>query len=276
MRFSTNESDDSSMIYHDLWASARNRLSILFVGLALGAFTLAGCDSAGPSTDGSTVEVGFTSASSSTTSSKSLAKANDTLVVEGTNGTLRIADVRFIVSEVELEGEADSAEFETEKPIFVDFPLNSSDAVSVASDRVPPGTYNEFEFEVGDADLDEGEDEAGIQQLRSDIEEAGFSDWPNKASLVAVGTFTPTGGEPREFRTYFDAEIEVEIEMEGRTFEVGSGDPARQLTVSLSPSRWFVSDGNPMDLSADKYQNVEEPVEFEIEFEQETEVEFDD
>lgn len=265
------------MIDHGLWASARNRLSILFVGLALGAFTLAGCDSAGPSTDGSEVEVGFTSASSSsTTASKSFAKANDTLVVEGTNGTLEIADVRFIVSEVELEGDADSAEFETEKPVFVDFPLNSSDVVSVARDRVPPGTYNEFGFEVGDADLDEGEDEAGIQQLQNDIEEAGFSDWPNEASLVAVGTFTPTDGDPREFRTYFDAEIEVEIEMEGRTFDVGSGDPARQLTVSLSPSRWFVSDGNPIDLSADEYQNVEEPVEFEIEFEQETEVEFDD
>lgn len=260
------------MIYHDLWASARNRLSILFVGLALGAFTLAGCDSAGPSTDGSTVEVGFASASSS----KSLAKANDTLVVAGTNGTLKLADVRFIVSEVGLEGEADNAEFETEKPVFVDFPLNASDAVSVARDRVPPGTYNEFAFEVGDADLDEGEDEAGIQQLQSDIEEAGFRDWPNKASLVAVGTFTPTGGEPREFRTYFDAEIEVEIEIEGSAFEVGSGDPARQLTVSLSPSRWFVSDGNPMDLSADTYHNGEEPVEFEVEFEQETDVEFDD
>lgn len=246
----------------------------VLVGLALGAFLLAGCDSAGPSTEGSMVEVGFTSGSSSTTSS--LAKANDTLEVEGTNGTLKIADVRFIVSEVELEGDADSAEFETEKPAFVDFPLNSSDVVSVASDRVPPGTYNEFEFEVGDADLDEGEDEASIQQLQNDIEAAGFSDWPSEASLVAVGTFTPSGGEPREFRTYFDAEIEVEVEMEGRTFEVGSGDPARQLTVSLSPSRWFVSDGDPMDLSADQYQNAEEPVEFEIEFEQESEVEFDD
>ena len=262
------------MTDHNLWASTQNRLSVLLLGLTLGAVTLVGCDSAGPSTDGSAVEVGFTSTASTT--STSIAKADDSLVVEGTNGRLKVEDIRFIISEVELDGEADSTEFATEKPIFVDFPLNSSNVVSVASDRVPPGTYNEFEFEVGDADLDEGEDEAGIQQLRTDIEEAGFGDWPNKASLVAVGTFTPTDGEPREFRTYFDAEIEVEIEMEGRTFEVGSDDPARQLTVSLTPSRWFLSDGSPMDLSADKYQNVEEPVELEVEFEQETEIEFED
>lgn len=264
------------MISSNLFASPGNRLSILLLGFALGAFVLAGCDTAGTSTDGSDVEVSFTSTSASTTSSTPLAKANDTLVVEGTNGTLKIADVRFVVSEVELEGETDSTEFESEKPAFVDVPLNSTDVVSVASDRVPPGTYNEFEFEVGDADLDEGEDERDIQQLRSDIEDAGFGDWPNEASLVAVGSFTPTEGEPRPFTTYFDAEIEVELEMEGRPFEVGTSDPARELTVSLSPSRWFVSDGDPMDLSADQYQNVEEPVEFEIEFEKESEVEFND
>jgi hypothetical protein len=50
------------------------------------------------------------------------------------------------------------------------------------------------------------------------------------------------------------------------------------LTVNLAPSNWFVSDnGNPTNLSLDQYQNPgEEPVEFEIEFQQESEVEFDD
>lgn len=258
-----------------LASSTGTRLMTLFVGLALGAFVLAGCDSAGSSA-GSEVEVGFASGSSSSgTSTSALTKSNDTLTVEGTNGTLKIADVRFIVTEVELEGNADSAEFETEKPTFIDFPLNSSDVASVVEDRVPPGTYNELDFEVGDADLDEGEDQEGLQQLQNDIDQAGFTDWPAQASLVAVGSFTPTDGEPRPFTTYFDAEIEVEVEMEGKTFEVGSDDPARNLTVSLNPSTWFVTDGAPMDLSADQYQNAEDPVELEIDFEQESEVDFD-
>lgn len=255
-----------------------NRLTIALVGLVLGAFTLAGCDSVGSSSsDGSQVEVGFTSTgSSSTASATALAKANDTLTVEGANGTLEIADIRFIVSEVELEGDADSAEFETEQPAFVDLPLDSTEVVSVVNGQLPSGIYNEFEFEVEDADLDDDEDEEELQALRDDIENAGFSDWPNEASLVVAGTFTPTDGDARPFTTYFDAEIEVEIEMEDRPFEIGGDDPSRELTVNLSPSNWFVSNGDPMDLSADQYQNVEEPVEFEIEFEEDSEIEFDD
>jgi hypothetical protein len=265
-----------AMTFSTTPAPFRNGLTIAILGLALGAFTLAGCDSAGSSSNGgSQVEVGFSS--NSTSSTNALAKLDDPLVVGGTNGdTLQIDDIRFIVSEVELGGEADSAEFETEKPAFVDLPLNSSDVVSVVSGQIPPGTYNEFEFSVEDADLDEGEDEDGLQQLRQDIDDAGFSNWPNEASLVVIGSFTPSGGSAQSFTTFLDAEIEVEIEMEGRTFDVGSDDPARQLTVSLSPSNWFVSDGNPVDLSATQYQNPDELAEFEIEFERETEIEFDD
>ncbi len=247
-----------------------------FVLVVAVAVALVGCDSAGPSTNGGDVEVGFSTTSAPT--SAALSKADDPLVVGGTNGdTLRIEDIRFIVSEVELEGEADSAEFETEKPAFVDLPLNSADVVSVVNGRVPPGTYNEFEFEVEDADLDDDENEEEVRQLREDIENAGFANWPDEASLVVDGSFTPSGGTTRSFTTFLDAEIEVEIEMENRPFEVGGDDPARQLTVNLSPSTWFVSNGNPVDLSADSYQNPDdgELVEFEIEFEEDSEIEFD-
>lgn len=256
------------------------RLATFALAVAVAA-TLVGCDSAGPSNGGSDVEVGFSSGSSSTPATTSLAKSNHTLDVVGANGdTLRIEDIRFIVSEVELEGEADSAEFETEKPTFVDLPLNSSDVVSVVRGQLPPGTYNEFEFEVEDADLDDDEEEEEIQQLRSDIESAGFSAWPDEASLVVVGSYIESG-QPSgtSFETYLDAEIEVEIEMdEERPFEIGGNDGSRELTVNLQPSNWFVNDsGNPVDLSADTYQNPEDDlVEFEIEFEEESEIEFDD
>ena len=244
-------------------------------GLALGLFVLVGCDSAGTSSEGGEVAVGFGTVAPSTASARAFAKADDSLTVDGANGTLTITDIRFIVSEVEMEGEADSAEFETEEPAFVDLPLNSTDVVSVVSGQIPPGTYNEFGFEVEDADLDD-EEEDEISRLRANIEDAGFPDWPGAASMVVVGTFTPDGGDARMFTTYFDAEIEVEIEMDGRSFVVGGDDPSRQLTVNLSPSRWFVSDGQPLDLSSDAYQNREEPVEFEVEFEEESEIEFDD
>jgi len=254
-----------------------HRSSLLFlVGLATVGLLVAGCDSTGSSPEnGSDVAVGFSSATSTSSASTSAARtAEDSLAVTGANGTLKIGDIRFIVSEVELEGDADSAEFETEKPVFVDLPLRSADVVSVVNGRVPPGTYNELEFEVEDADL---EDEEELDELRSDIEDAGFANWPDEASLVAVGSFTPDGGAARAFTTFFDAEIEVEIEMEDRPFEIGGNDTARELTVNLSPSRWFVAEGgDPLDLSADRFQNAEEPVELEIEFEEESEIEFDD
>lgn len=248
-------------------------------GLAIGAFALAGCDSAGPSSDGSDVQVGFSSTSSSSTASAALAKSNHQLVVAGANGdTLKIDDIRFVVSEMELEGDADSAEFETENPFLVDLPLNSTEVVSVANGRVPPGTYNEFEFEVEDAELDDDEEEEELQGLREQIGDTPYAgNWPDAASMVVDGSFTPSGGTAQSFTTYLDAEIEVEIEMEDRPFEIGGDDPSRQLTVNLSPSNWFVSDGTPVDLSADEYQNPdEELLEFEIEFEEESEIEFDD
>lgn len=52
-------------------------------------------------------------------------------------------------------GETDSAAFETERPVFVKRSLRAStDPVSVVSEDIFWGTYNEFEFEVEDVDLD--------------------------------------------------------------------------------------------------------------------------
>lgn len=244
-------------------------------------FTVVGCDSAGPSTDGSEVEVGFATSSSSTTSTSSFSKTvtDDSLVLSGSNGTLRIHDIRLIVDEVELEGEADSAEFETESPVFVDLPLDTTEVTSAATSQIPPGIYNEFGFEVEDADLDDGDDDENLQDLRNDIQEAGFSNWPDDASMVAVGTFTPQDDTTRSFTTYFEAEIEAEIEMEDRSFEIGGDDPTRRLTINLEPGRWFSHpDGTVQDLSQNDYETTGNLVEFEAEYEFEdgvSELEFD-
>jgi hypothetical protein len=244
------------------------------------AMFFVGCDSTGPGTGESEVSVGFATASSSASTSPSARpKAQgDSLVLNGTNGTLRVHDLRLIVDELSLEGEADSAEFETERPFFLDLPLDTTEVASVVNDRIPPGTYNEFEFEVEDAELDDGDDE-GLQALRDDIDAAGFSNWPNNASMVVQGTFTPENDTARSFTTYFEAEIEVELEMEDRPFVIGGDDPTRRLTVNLDPRRWFSNpDGTVQDLSQDDYGETGQAVEFELEYEFEdgvSEIEFD-
>lgn len=253
--------------------------ALSLVGLALGVFVLTGCDLAGTSSDTSEVDIGFTTTSSSTSSLQKLAE--DELDITGSNGTLNITDIRLIVDEVELEGDDDNAEFEMEKPFFLDLPLDGTDVASVVTGQVPPGTYTEFEFEVEDADFDDDDDdeEQELQNLRDEILSEGFSNWPDDASMVVVGTFTEDG-TTRSFITYFDAEIEVEIDMEDRPFEVGGDDASRRLTVNLDPARWFTKeDGTVQDLSQDNYTDTDELVEFELEYEFEDgvrEIEFDD
>jgi len=248
-------------------------------GVALGALLFVGCDSTGPSVeDGSAVEVGFRIGSSSTQPNAVGPKASaGSLTLTGTNGdTLRITDLRLIVSEMELEGDADSAEFETERPSLLTLPLNDTDVAPLVTDVVPPGRYNEFEFEVEDVELDDDDDETELQALRDEIQ-SDFTDWPSEGSMVAVGTFTPEGGEPQSFTTYFQAELEVEREME-RPFEIGGDGTARRLTVELSPSEWFTrEDGSVWNLAQLDYASTSELVEFEAEFEDGvTEVDFDD
>jgi hypothetical protein len=252
-------------------------------GLALGAFALAGCDSSGPSSDGSEVQVGFTtsSTSSSQTSGASAKDQHDALTLEGTNGTLEITDIRLIVSEIELEGDADSAEFEMEEPRLLDLPLDSSDFGAAATDRVPPGTYTEFDFEVDNVELDDDDDEEELQALRDQIANTEYDNWPDGASMVVQGTFTPSDGDTgQDFRAYFDAEIEVEVEMEDNPFEIGGGDDARRLTVNLDPARWFSNpDDTVQDLSQNHYETEDDLVDFELDYEFEDgvgEIEFDD
>ena len=259
-----------------------------FVALVAMAAAFVACDSAGTSTstDDPSVEVGFSTAPSSAKADRAGSKAlntsatTDSLVLSGANGTLRIHDIRLILDEVELEGDADSAEFESEKPSFLDLPLDTTEVASVVSDQVPPGLYNEFGFEVEDAELDDSDDDEGLPALQDDIEQAGFPNWPGSASMVAVGTFTPEGDTARSFTTYFEAEIEVEVELEDHPFEIGGNDPSRRLTVNLDPARWFSRpDGTVQNLARDDYSDTGNVVEFEVEYEFEdgvSDIEFDD
>jgi hypothetical protein len=212
------------------------------------------------------VEVGFTTSYASTSTSRANAKSDhDSLVVSGSNGTLTITDVRLIVSGVELEGDADSAEFEAD-PSFLDLPLDTTEVAPVAASEIPPGSYDEFEFEVEDIDIEENDDEESLQDLRETIRDA-FPNWPEGASMVVVGSFTPSDGTSSSFTTYFEAEIEVEREL-SPALEVTGDGLSRNLTVKLDPTRWFSNaDGTVWNLAERDYASTGELVEFEAEFE---------
>lgn len=211
--------------------------------------------------------------------------ALEELVITGTNGTLRISDLRVIVNEFELKRVEEEAldcdvepapegceDFEA-GPFFVDVPLTGA-PVTVTSEEIPEGSYDEFEFEVDDieVDEDEGAEAQAIQNLLNTVRQA-FADWPNKASMVVVGTFTPTGGNAVSFRAYFEADIEVEFDINPALVVGATG---ASIDVDLNPSAWFKkADGTVLDLSAFDFPKTGQVIKFELEIEKGFELEID-
>ena len=197
------------------------------------------------------------------------------LTLTGTNGTLVIEDVRMIVAEVELEGpEAcvgtddddddpglEECEFES-GPFLLDLPLGTGNVV-VATANVPAGTYTELEFEVEDLDEDEDEDFGGaLTAIRQQMRTA-YPLFPDEASIVVRGTFTPTGGSVRPFTVYLDAEVEVERTLVPPLL-VADGTSATTITVMMNPEVWFTATGGAVtDLSAFDGERLEFEAEFE-------------
>jgi hypothetical protein len=253
-----------------------SRLLSIVAALTASVLLLGACDSSGPSTEGGNVAVDFgTSYSTSGSASAATAKSShDSLDVVGSNGILEISDVRLIVSEIEMEGDADNAEFESE-PRLLDLPLDTADVEPVTAREIPPATYDEFEFEVEDVEVDDADDdEEALADLRTEIR-SDFPNWPEGASMVVVSTFTPEGGTPENDTTYFEAEIEVERDLEPALEVTGEGF-SRTLTVQLDPTRWFTnSDGTVWNLP--ERAAGDELIEFEAEFEDGVaEIEVDD
>lgn len=269
------------------------RTTVLHSLLAVSLATAACGDTTGPEGAGS-FALRFATADGSSPShasgpSFSLLGAEE-VTIEGTNGVLSITDIRFIVGEFKLERDEDACgEIEGEEedddscekfetgPYFVDLPLGTGSAPRV-SQVVPAGSYTELKFEVEDIDLDEADDDddaAEIRQVAEAIRAAGFTDWPSEASMVVVGTFTPTGGAAVPFTAYFEAEVKVEMEFE-TPLVIGEGQT--DATVELDPTVWFKAfDGRVIDLSAYDFGTTGEVVEFEAKMEHGfTKIELDD
>ncbi|HEX8692657.1 MAG TPA: hypothetical protein VF746_09575 [Longimicrobium sp.] len=236
----------------------------LLYPLALAPLALAACSDS-PTGSGSgasdvALRFGVVGAPGASASSGALFQtAAGQLVVTGANGTLTFDGIRVIVEEFELKGDddvnpcernggVDDCEDFDAGPFFVDLPLSSA-PISVSTGAVPPGTYREVEFEVEDLDDDEENpaEAARIAQLFQQIR-AQFPDWPRDASMLVTGTFTPTGGQPRPFRVFIEAEIEVEVDL-NPPLVVTEGS-TQDVSILLDPAALFRQGGNVVDLSA--------------------------
>ncbi|HET6567646.1 MAG TPA: hypothetical protein VFG50_06755 [Rhodothermales bacterium] len=269
------------------------------VGLLL-VLGLAGCDMLGggdASKDAVNFSVKFQMAQSEhasaalRTGAASLVAADSGLSIEGTNGTLTITDARVIVNKFKLKqselscagadslregehdddthGDDDSCATFQAPPSYIELPL-SDGAVTVATDAVPTGMYTRFEFKVKDLDLDDVDDEGEIEpehnkfvQLAQAVR-AQFPEWPDDASMVVVGTFTPAAGDTVPFTTFIDAEVDVKMNM-NPPLDVTAEGASRALTVEFDPTAWFkLLDGSVIDLSQYDASKTQDLLEFKV------------
>ena len=210
--------------------------------------------------------------------------AAGTLTVQGSNGTLAVSDIRLIVSRFELRRVAGSCPDSTAAagthadkgedgsnhdghddsrcrrfraaPSVLALPLDGA-PVTVATDSVPAGTYSSVKFKVenlGDergehenehGDADEANEQAGLQAVLAQIR-ATYPNFPETASMVVQGTFTPTGGAAQPFTVYFRAHINVEKQLDPPLTIPGS----TAVTIGVDPSAWFKSGTQVVNLAA--------------------------
>lgn len=208
---------------------------------------------------------------------------HDSLIIQGSNGMLEIADIRFIVEKFKLEREDDDCEERKEEegdgceefeadPFFVDLPL-TEDTLNLADSRVDTGLYEELEFEVEDLDFD---DEEEHRDLRDSIRTL-FPEWPSEASMVILGSFTSEDGNTTSFQVFAEAEIEIEKEFDP-PLQVTEDNRNRVVSIRINPVRWFSrEDGTVLDLHSYDWDETGELLEFSAEFKDGVEeVEIDD
>jgi hypothetical protein len=254
----------------------------LLVSAAILPLLLMACNPGGLSDpSGTSVSVLFRGAAASAATGLQTADTT-TLPIEGSNGTLEITSIKAIVSELELDCDDDAtsscAEFER-GPAFVTVPLGATE-VEIADAAVPPGRYDEFEFEIEDLDADDDDSAAKRAAMDAVLAEirTTYPDFPADASMIVEGSFTPTGGDAVPFRTYLEAEIEIELPLVP-PLEVAEGDGPVIVPATIDPSVWFtLPDGSVFDLSAFDYDTTGEIPEIEVDIEGsfDVEVEFDD
>jgi hypothetical protein len=250
------------------------RIAALLVAVA----ALAGCDDATGPAGGPTVAVVFESVATSLVQSHAgLAGQAEgaSLVIEGSNGVLRVDTAHAILDRFELRRadrdracdgleSSNACERFRAPPLLIQLPL-AGGARTAVSAEVPPGPYDRLRFEI--EDLDDNEDNPVRAQQIAQLFEAirgEFPDWPREASMRVVGTFTPMGGSPRPFRTYLEAEIEVRLEF-ATPLVVSAEDELRVVTIDVDARDWFANaDGTVIDLAEFDFPSTGRLLEFRV------------
>lgn len=211
------------------------------------------------------------------------------LLLTGRNGTLQIDELHVIVDRFELKRVDDDACAKGDDacrkfrapPSLLSLPLDGTSVVAVRQ-PVDPGTYRRLKFKIEDLDQDHdygkrhGDDDGRrrlfhdddwedrwpqIRDLRRDIR-AAFPDWPDDASILVVGSFTPTEGEARPFRVYLEAEVDVEKRL---IPPVTVGEEDATFTVELDVARFFrIGRGRLLNLANLDYDTTGRVLELEI------------
>ena len=228
-------------------------------GFAALVLLVSACDGATGPGSGGNVAIRFGAGSSAAVSGDLLAPGvlADELTVTGTNATLVIQDVRFIVEELELrssnnigdcdDGRDDDCEVEG-GPFIVDLPLDGD--ATVATESFPAGTDESLRFKIDDLeddDDDEDDDAARTPALLAEMRTV-YPNFPSRASLVVKGT---ENGQP--FTVFFRSKLRIsQAIVPPLTIP---GDEA--LTVKIDPSNWFKIGNRVLDLVSLNGQLVE-------------------
>ena len=267
------------------------------IPLIAAAFLGACADGAGPeSSESSSVSIKFgVAGSAASPSMASFSVAGGAATHPGhivaTNGDeLNISEIWLIVEEFELEpvetadcdddmGTDDCEDFE-QRFFFINVPLNG-DFTDVTTEEIPVGLYEELEIEIDNVHVHDDDSEEDAELIRLLFEEIARAlpdlDWPEKASMLVVGTFTSNddGSVTEPFTTFFEAEIEIELEFDDPLDVDGS---EMTILVELMLDKWFESGDGLLNLADSKFQDLDDLVEFELEIEDgfEVEIEIDD
>ena len=160
---------------------------------------------------------------------------------DGTN-TLDITEVQVVLREIELErvevAECDDVEPEPDGceefeigPLLVDLPVDGSTSTDIEI-MIPPGTYDEVEFEIHKVDDDDPEDE---QFLLDNPTMDG-------KSIVVVGTYN---GVDFNYETDLNEDQEFDLVP---SLVIGEDTPPTNVTIRFDLSTWFVDgSGNLFD-----------------------------
>ncbi len=182
-------------------------------------------------------------------------KSAPPISLTGTNGTLTISDVRFLLDEFELDvADDDVAEDVHVGPLFVNVPLDAGFAELLEAD-VPLGSYASIGIEIEALDFDSSSDDHAADSVLAALVRSEFPDWPDAASIVIVGAFAPAdGGDIRPFTIYIAADVEVELDFEP-ALEIAESHVEKLVTLVMDPLAWIpvlpdvVPDLSPYDYS---------------------------